>query len=183
QHDGIGIIAFGQRLADLLADALESVHLELPAGAAWCADADEPDRRVPHSLGRRDRRAQASRSHDLSDQRSQPGLHDWRRAAIDHGDFLFVDVDPDHLVARFRQTGGSHGSHVAEPEHVNAHERRAPRIWLRTLEPLVTMSTAPPSGDVRRYPALDVGRDPGAARRPSPRTVPDRLPERNACPG
>src|SRR5207247_10518587 len=111
------------------------------------------------------------------------GRHDRRRTAIDHDDFLILDVDPDHHVARFRHTGGSDGYHVAEPEHVNAHERPPPRIWLRTLEPLATTSTAPPSGDVWRCPALGAGRNPGAGRRPSPRTVPDRLPERSASPG
>src|SRR2546428_83035 len=152
------------------------------AGAARGPDTDQPDLRIPQSLGSRDRRAQPSRVDDIGQQRGEPGLDDRRCAGIDHGDLLFIDVDADHLVSSLRQTGRGHASHVAEPEHVNAHDAQPPRTCLRTPAPPPTTNTPPPPGDVPRFPAPGTGRDPGGARRPRPRTPRDRPPEGSAFP-
>ena len=127
KHDGVWFSTSGQRLTDLLADALERGHPELPVGAAGGADTNQAHIGLPHGLRSRDRGPQSVRCDELGQELTQPRLHHRRCARIDSRDLFGVDINADHLMPRLAHTRGGHTSHVAEAEHANAHDAPPPR--------------------------------------------------------
>jgi len=106
-----------QRLADLLADALEVLQVEAAVAAARRADAQERHLALPHRVRRIGGGAKASLRYVLRQQLVEARLDDRAAARVDRRNLVGVHVDADDIVPIAGKRRGRHTSHVPETEH------------------------------------------------------------------
>src|SRR5262245_54508827 len=105
-----------ERLADLLAYALDVRKVEAVVWVAGRADADEGDIALVNGLGCISRGADTARHQALLQQLLQPLLDDRAVPLPDHFDLDWVHVDADDVVAAIGQASDRHRAYIAKPE-------------------------------------------------------------------
>jgi hypothetical protein len=103
EHDHRRARVVGERLADLLADALHVPEIDAAIGLARRADADEHEVGVPHGVFHHGSGVQPARGDLLGDDLAQVLLDDRRATLIDQVDLGALRIDTDDFMPFLRQ--------------------------------------------------------------------------------
>ncbi|MCY1292384.1 hypothetical protein D9M70_416070 [compost metagenome] len=121
-HHGMPGVLVAQRLADLGAHRLDEVQGQVAVALARRADAGKRQVGIANRCLDVGRAPQVAALHALLEQGLEPRLDDRRATAVDEVDLDLGYIDPDHLVAAYRQAPRAHRPHVTQTKNADAHD-------------------------------------------------------------